>query len=648
MCIRDRLYSALLDGMRSNAVARGAPAALWFRSALSASRFLRWRLGVRAGKLLLAPIHRAVGRSLDVVASGGAALSPETARDLEAFGWRVAVGYGLTETSPILTLDPPGRPRTGSVGRPIAGVELRLDDADVSRGGTPGASDGLSEVLARGPNVFGGYLGDEEATRGAFTDDGWFRTGDLGCVDDDGYLYLNGRKSSLIVTESGENVWPEAVENAYQEEGAIAEIGVFERDGRLSAVVVPSSGAVESGQGTESAVRRAVDAASRRLPSHQRIGGYVISRHGLERTRLGKVRRHLLPLRYEEESGGPGRGPIDIGDMTEQDRRLLDDTGAAQVWSWFLETYPDTALTLDTSPRFDLGIDSLGWLSLTMSVSRSAGVVLDEGTIVRAATIRDLLHEVVSAGRARPGDVRPGDASIEALLRDPERFLDERQKRALRPHSALEAFLARAINGLVGGLSRWLHDLEVEGLENVPLEAPYLIAPNHVSYLDPFMLAAGLGADRLRDVYWSGWVQAAFSNPIKRGVSRLGKTIPLDPHRAAVSSLALGAAVLKRGHALVWFPEGTRSASGRIERFKPGTGMLLDAHRVPVVPVMIHGAHEAWPVGAPRPRFLPIRVVFGRPLDPDELESRGDGRTPAERISNALREEMLRMAEESG
>ncbi|MBD3348107.1 MAG: AMP-binding protein, partial [Candidatus Eisenbacteria bacterium] len=629
-----RLYSALLDGIEANASSGGALASLWFSSMFAASAAIRRSLGVRVGNLLLAPVHARFGPSLDVVASGGAPLRPETAWRLEAMGWRVSVGYGLTETSPILTLDPPGRARIGSVGRAIAGVELRLD-----RESAPEGSES-AEVQARGPNVFAGYLGDEEETRSAFTDDGWFRTGDLGRFDDEGYLYLSGRESSLIVTEGGENVWPEEVEAAYEQEDAVREIGVFDREGRLFALVVAAPGAAGEGLDLEGSVRRAVEGVSRTLPSYKRISGYAVTRRPIERTRLGKIRRHLLPERYEEarESDGVEKGPMSADEMEPADRRLLEHPAAARVWEWFTEKYPRFPLTPDTSPRLDLGVDSLEWLSLTMTISQRAGVSLDEGTIAQVETVRDLLKEVAEAKEGR------SEVSLEALFDEPESFLDERQRRSLRPHGPAEEKLALGLVGTVRGLARWLYDLEVEGAENIPESPPYLITPNHVSFLDPFVLGAAMGTVNLRHVYWSGWERAAFSNPLKRGISRLARTVPVDPHRAAISSLALGAAVLKRGHALVWFPEGTRSRSGRIEDFKPGVGLLLDAYRVPVLPVIIHGSHEAWPVGRKFPGLHPIRVVFGDPLSPEDLEERGDGEEAPERIASALRASMIELA----
>ena len=148
-----------------------------------------------------------------MLASSGAALAPDLAAKLEGLGGRVAVGYGLTETAPLLALNPPDGRKLGSVGRPVPGVEIRIDPSaapeEAMGAGVPGRE---GEILARGPNVFSGYRNRPEESSKVFDEDGWFRTGDLGYFDDDGYLYVTGRASTLIVTPGGKNVQPEAVE----------------------------------------------------------------------------------------------------------------------------------------------------------------------------------------------------------------------------------------------------------------------------------------------------------------------------------------------------------------------------------------------------------------------------------------------------
>src|SRR5207247_2153317 len=222
----------------------------------------------RLCKWLFRSLHKRFGEKLRLLASGGAALDPELASKLEALGWQVAIGYGLTETSPLLTLNLPGKARRDSVGKPFPGVKIRIDSEALEKEERVNGHE-VGEILARGPNVFAGYRNLEDKTKEVFTDDRWFRTGDMGYFDDSDELHILGRISTLIKTESGEKVQTEDLEEAYAEESAIREIGVLEKKGKLVALIVPE----QAGRGNETkdAVRKAVEAASKRLPSHKRI-----------------------------------------------------------------------------------------------------------------------------------------------------------------------------------------------------------------------------------------------------------------------------------------------------------------------------------------------------------------------------------------
>jgi long-chain acyl-CoA synthetase len=649
-----RLYDALYSGIEERAKSGGRISARLFEDGMRLNAWLRRRLGLRIGEPLLRPVRNRLGPNLRVLASGGAALDPELAWKLESLGWRVAVGYGLTETSPILTLNPPDGKKLESAGRPITGVEVRIDPSAVpdeskeggerreSRTDEPGEA---GEILARGPNVFAGYRNMPEETAEVLTNDGWYRTGDLGYLDDDGYLYVTGRASTLIVTEGGKNVQPEDVEEVYGSHPVIQEIGVLQRDGRLVAVIVPDPGEVRQRQegDVEEAVREAVEEGSKRLPSYQRLSDYAITREPLEYTQLGKLRRHLLEDRYDrakegEEDAEDAAGPIPIGEMSEEDRELLEDPAAERVWELLARRYPDARLTPDTSPQLDLGVDSMEWVNLTMEIGESAGVELDEEAIDGIDTVRDLLREVAEASES--GETPSGVSPLE----QPEEVLDEDQKRWLEPLGSGKSVLARGLFLLNRALMRGPFRLGVEGLENLPERGPFVIAPNHVSYLDSFAVAAALDYRLLRRTYWAGWTGAAFGNPLTRLVSRLAQVVPIDPERAGVSSLAFGAAVLACGKNLVWFPEGERSPDGKLQPFKPGIGMLLNHFRVPVVPVSIRGTYEAMPRGKAVVRLAKITVVFGQPLDVQDLvEHQGEDGQPRDQILQALRDRVAEL-----
>jgi long-chain acyl-CoA synthetase len=635
-----RLYDALYSGIEERIGSGGRLAAALFRHGVDLFAGVRRVTGLNLGGMALRPLRQRFGPRLRVLASGGAALDPDLARKLEGMGWRVAIGYGLTETSPLLTLNPPDGTKLGSVGRPVSGVDIIIDPSAVpEEGDQPGTPHREGEILARGPNVFSGYRHRPEETSKVF-DDGWFRTGDLGYFDDDGCLYVTGRVSTLIVTPGGKNVQPEAVEGAHLEHPFVREIGVLQRDGRLVAVIVPETDEVPQGESMGAAMRLAIEERSKRFPSYQRISDYAISHEPLEYTRLGKLRRHVLQERYDRaRSGAENReempsGPVELEEMSEEDRALLRDPAASDVWALLAERFPDRRLVPDASPQFDLSIDSLGWVNLTLEIGERTGVELREEAIARIETVRDLLREVASGAGRTTHRASP--------LERPEEVLDDRQLRWLRPLGWTASGVARGMFLLNRAIMRALFRLRAEGLENLPDGGQFIIAPNHVSYLDAFVVAAALPQDVPRRTYWAGWTGAAFGNPLTRLVSRLAQVVPVDPERAGLSSLAFGAAVLARGQNLVWFAEGERSRTGSLQPFKPGVGMLLDHYPVPVVPVFIRGTYEAMPRGRFLRRLENVTVTFGEPFDPDGPE--GDAGT-REQVVEALRGRVLELGQ---
>jgi long-chain acyl-CoA synthetase len=634
-----RLYGALYSGIEERVGSGGRLAAALFGGGVGLSARLRRLTGLDAGKVVLRPLRRRFGPKLRVLASGGAALDAKLGSKLEGMGWRVAIGYGLTETAPLLTLNPPDGTKLRSVGRPVPGVEIAIDPSVVPEDGA-GSSRGEGEILARGPNVFSGYRNRPEETAKVFDESGWFRTGDLGYFDDDGYLYVTGRVSTMIVTPGGKNVQPEAVEAAYLENPAIREIGVLQKDGRLVAVIVPETDGIAEGRDTNVAMREAVEEGSKRLPSYQRISDYATSREPLEYTRLGKLRRHVLDERYDrarrgaESRDGTAAGPVAPGQMSKEDRALLEDPAARGVWELLAERFPDRRLAPDTSPQLDLDIDSLGWVNLTLEIGEKTGVELREEAIERIGTVRDLLREAASGG----GTTTHRASSLER----PEEVLDDRQRRWLEPLGPVASVVARGMFALDRAIMRGLFRLRVEGLENLPDEGQFIIAPNHVSYLDSFVVAAALRHDVLRRTYWAGWTGAAFGNPLTRLVSRLAQVVPVDPDRAGLSSLAFGAAVLRRGQNLVWFAEGERSRTGNLQQFKPGVGMLLAHYPVPVVPVFIRGTYEAMPRGRFLRRLEKVTVSFGEPFDPSGPDGAAGSR---EQVVQAVRERVVALGE---
>ena len=174
-------------------------------------------------------LRKTFGGRLRFFGVGGAKIDPVTERFLREASFPYAIGYGLTETSPMVAGSNPSQTRFQGIGRIMKGVQVKLDNPDPRTG--------IGEVLVKGENVMQGYYRDPEMTRSVFTDDGWFRTGDLGCFDKHNYLYMKGRIKSMILGASGENIFPEDIESVINNMRGVLESLVLEQKGKLVAMV---------------------------------------------------------------------------------------------------------------------------------------------------------------------------------------------------------------------------------------------------------------------------------------------------------------------------------------------------------------------------------------------------------------------------
>ncbi len=630
-----RLYAALVANMEAQIAARGRLAAFVFARLMDLSIALRRRFGWHAGRLLFRPLLGRVGPKLRLLVSGGAALEERLIWRLEGLGWTVRNGYGLAETASTFTGNLPGRERIGSEGRPFQGGELRIAGPETDEAGAAGEAggadeNGVGEIQLRGPNVFDGYRDNPEANRAAFTADGWFRTGDLGCLDGDGYLYFKGRSKELIVLGGGKNVFPEALERVYGASPFIAEIAVLEQDGALHALVRPDSEAIrESGTlRIEDSLRVALGAAGRELPRYQRLAGYAVVREPLPRTRLGKFRRFLLPELYRRARDGSTAR--EAAEPSAADRELLRQPLAARLWRLLEQRYPRQPLDLDSSLQLDLGVDSLEWITLSLEIERQLGIRLDEAEVAEVYSLRDLVAAVQGAAARPQAAQTPADAGSAG---DAARWI--------RPGHLGHRLLAAALFAVNRVLMRLLFGVRRAAAPGTQPggalpEGRFVIVANHVSDLDPLVLAAALPYRTLRRVYWGGDVARLFAGPLRRFFCRALHIFPVD-ERAPAASLALAEQVLRRGDALIWFPEAWRSPTGELQSFLPGIGTLIERTGATALPARIDGAFEAMPRWAKLPRLHPIAVRLGEATAADALRG-GDGGTPAERITRNLQQ----------
>ena len=293
------LFNKLLDGLLQAVRKKGFVVWLSLRALMKLSGMVKKTIGHNPGRKWFRSVLEQAGlASLRVCISGGGPLAPQVFRRLNELGLDFVQGYGLTETSPILALNPVVKYKETSVGRILPGVEARLRNMDAQ---------GQGELVVKGPMVMKGYFRDPEATAEVLQD-GWLRTGDVGRLDDDNYLYLTGRVKSLIVSEGGKNVYPEEIEYAFQIHAEIEQILVRgwlknpeKRTEGIEALIYPNPESVrlwaqgknadEAQTAVHEAVGNIVAQVNRTLLPYQKIDRFTLLDTPLEMTTTRKVRR---------------------------------------------------------------------------------------------------------------------------------------------------------------------------------------------------------------------------------------------------------------------------------------------------------------------------------------------------------------------
>ena len=256
-------------------------------------------------KRMFKDVHENIGGDIKLFITGGAAVNPKVIEDFEAMGFPMIQGYGMTENSPILAVNRDRYSRADSAGRAMPGTELKIIDPDET---------GMGEILCKGPSVMIGYYDNEEETKNTIVD-GWLYTGDYGRIDKDGFLYITGRKKSVIVTKNGKNVFPEEVEFALTENDYIEEAFVHEdeslsgEDTIIKAEIYPNYVLIKQDMEREldddemyDFIKRVVDDINDRMPPYKRVKRIGIRKTEFVKTTTRKIKR-FIPENLQEQKG---------------------------------------------------------------------------------------------------------------------------------------------------------------------------------------------------------------------------------------------------------------------------------------------------------------------------------------------------------
>jgi len=578
--------------------------------------WLRDKTPLNFGQLLFYPIHEGMGGRIRYFISGGSALNDKVQRDFQGLGFTILEGYGLTEASPVLTVTrPENRLLAGTVGKSLPGVEIRIADPDPT---------GVGEVIARGPNVMLGYFGNEEATREALVDR-WLYTGDLGRLDDEGNLYLVGRSKDIIVDTNGKNVYPDEVEEVYQDSPYIKELSVIGLpDGigeKVACMVVPDNeyDIALSRADLRQKIEEHFREVSAKLPYYKRVKLLHFTDDELPRTATRKVKRrevvHMmqqLEERTRSSSGAAGNEEL---------------TGDA---AWLIQIVASvSSRTLDevsiNSRLGDLGFDSLMFVELAQAVENAGGALTAPERLNEVQDVRELLT-VVNRQAAQTARREATRLRLDAEKDDEIHIPD---------------FLKAVGNKTVELAQRALYDrllrTKYEGRSNIPYHTNFIVAANHASHLDMGLVKMALD-DAGEDLVALAAADYFFDTKYKRAyMENFTNLVPMERTGSLRQSLRHARSFLDRGYNALIFPEGTRSMSGEMADFKPVIGYLALAARIGILPIYLEGTYDAFPKGSTLLKSRDVSARIGRFIDIDELESitKGLPRAEAYRLISA-------------
>ena len=538
----------------------------------------------KLGKKIFKKVHEGFGGHLQYMIAGGAALNKEVGTFFYGLGFDIMEGFGMTEAAPMIAFPRPGKIKIGATGQVLPGLTVEIRDG---------------EIVAKGPSIMKGYYNRPEETADVIVD-GWLHTGDLGYLDEDGFLYITGRKKEIIVLPNGKNINPVEVEMKLDGfSPAVKESGVFMHNDLLHAVIFPDFSFLSENGITDVDQyfrEQVISPFNAEMSSYKRIMQFTLIKSELPRTRLSKLQRFKLAELLEQK------------ESKKESAEEIHTVEYLAIKS-FIESQVDMDILPDHHLVFDISMDSLSKLSLIDYIEKSFGIKFDEEQLLKFPSIRKIAEYVQNNKLFHQTEHESswaGDLKEDADV--------------LLPKASV--FLCPIVS-LVRGMFRMFFKFEGKGMENIP-EGPCFFAPNHESKLDAFLVLSYLDKPTLNNTF-SYAKKDHVKSWIRRYLASHSNVIVMDLSNDLKHSIQKMAEVVKQGKKILIFPEGTRTLTGKLGKFHKTYAILSVELNVPIVPVVISGAYEAMSSGAKKIKrgekitveFLP--AVYPEAQSPEEL-----------------------------
>ena len=519
---------------------------------------------------VFAKVHKKFGGHLDFIVVGGAKMDPEISRFYETLGFYALEGYGLTETAPVIAVNSKKERKIGTVGKRLYNVEIKTVD---------------EELWVKGPIVMKGYYNKPEKTTEVITEDGWFKTGDLAAIDEEGYVTIRGRKNTMIVLSNGKNIDPETLENRViaQSNGLIKEIGIFNYKNKLAAIIVPDLLEFRKRgiTNTKAYIKNIVEDYNLKAHNYEKVLDYKLFEEELPKTRVGKTRRFMLPDLYEKN------------EVVKKEKTPEPTDEAYKILKEYVKKNKGIEPQPEENLELEIGMDSLDIVEFFAFIENSFGIQLDEEKFAGMPNLK-LLSEYINQKATKFED---NDIDWKQIISETKPIEDNKNRWVTK-------FL-KIFQPIVDLYFR------VKKIDRKKLtDNPQIFVSNHQSFVDPLILGSLFPNKIVFNTLF-----LAIDWYFKKGVMKLlvsnGNVVLIDINKNIRKSVEEIVGYLKSGKSIVIFPEGARTKDGKVAQFKKVFAIIAKELNVDIQCLGIKGAFEAYSryMKFPKPKKIEVAVL---------------------------------------
>jgi len=519
---------------------------------------------------VFAKVHKKFGGHLDFIVVGGAKMDPEISKFYETLGFYALEGYGLTETAPVIAVNSKKERKIGTVGKKLYNIEIKIVD---------------EELWVKGPIVMKGYYNKTDKTAEVITEDGWFKTGDLAAIDEEGYVTIRGRKNTMIVLSNGKNIDPETLENRVvaQSNGLIKEIGIFNYKNKLAAIIVPDLLEFRKRgiTNTKAYIKNVVEDYNLKAHNYEKVLDYKLFEEELPKTRVGKTRRFMLPDLYEKN------------EIVKKEKTPEPTDEAYKILKEYVKKNKGIEPQPEENLELEIGMDSLDIVEFFAFIENSFGIQLDEEKFAGMPNLK-LLSEYINQKATKFED---NDIDWKQIISETKPIEDNKNRWVTK-------FL-KIFQPIVDLYFR------VKKIDRKKLtDNPQIFVSNHQSFVDPLILGSLFPNKIVFNTLF-----LAIDWYFKKGVMKLlvsnGNVVLIDINKNIRKSVEEIVGYLKGGKSIVIFPEGARTKDGKVAQFKKVFAIIAKELNVDIQCLGIKGAFEAYSryMKFPKPKKIEVAVL---------------------------------------